>query len=222
MVILDIIEFKNNPQNIGEDEVDLLDNLLKDYPYFSTAQLLLAKGLHNVESIRYNRELRKTAAYCGDRKLLFQLITKNITKSRIVPNEEMSSKTTEEKLEIGKPLNFTIEEEHSFSEWLNLCRIKKINRQESTNNEKIVDDFLTNKAGISRPKKATFFSPSKTARESLVENEEIVTETLAKVYIEQGHFDKAISAYKKLSLKFPQKSSLFAAQIKLINELKEK
>ena len=129
MVILDIIEFKNNPQNIGEDEVDLLDNLLKDYPYFSTAQLLLAKGLHNVESIRYNIELRKTAAYCGDRKLLFQLITKNITKSRIVPNEEMSSKTTEEKLEIGKPLNFTIEEEHSFSELLNLCRIKKINRQ---------------------------------------------------------------------------------------------
>jgi len=45
---------------------------------------------------------------------------------------------------------------------------------------------------------------------------------LAKVYLEQGHFEKAILAYKKLSLKYPEKNSFFANQIKLINKLKEK
>jgi len=45
---------------------------------------------------------------------------------------------------------------------------------------------------------------------------------LARVYLEQQHFDKAISAYKKLSLKYPEKSSLFADQINLIIDLKKK
>ena len=60
------------------------------------------------------------------------------------------------------------------------------------------------------------------AKESLIENDEIVTETLARVYLEQAHYDKAIAAYEKLSLKYPQKSSFFAKQIKLIHDLKEK
>ena len=57
---------------------------------------------------------------------------------------------------------------------------------------------------------------------SLVENNELVTETLARVYLEQQHFEKAIEAYKKLSLKYPKKSSFFADQINLINYLKKK
>ena len=59
-------------------------------------------------------------------------------------------------------------------------------------------------------------------KESLVENNELVTPTLAKVYLEQEHYEKAISAYKKLSLKYPKKNSFFANQIKLINKLNEK
>ena len=46
-----------------------------------------------------------------------------------------------------------------------------------------------------------------------------MTETLAKVYLEQGHLDKAIMAYEILSLKYPQKSSLFANQIKAIKQI---
>ena len=55
-----------------------------------------------------------------------------------------------------------------------------------------------------------------------MENNELVTETLARVYLEQQHFEKAIEAYKKLSLKYPKKSSFFADQINLINDLKKK
>ena len=42
---------------------------------------------------------------------------------------------------------------------------------------------------------------------------DIVTETLAKVYLEQEHYEKAKEAYRQLCLKYPPKSSLFASQI---------
>ena len=49
-----------------------------------------------------------------------------------------------------------------------------------------------------------------------------MTETLARIYVEQKNYDKAIQSYKILSLKYPEKSSLFADQIQEIKILQEK
>jgi len=52
--------------------------------------------------------------------------------------------------------------------------------------------------------------------------DDLMTETLAKLYLEQKHFDQAIRAYQILRLKYPKKSSLFASEIKKITKLKLK
>ena len=66
----------------------------------------------------------------------------------------------------------------------------------------------------------SFFSATEIAKKSLSENDDFITETLAKIYIEQGHFDKAINAFEKLILKFPEKNTLFASQINEIKKIK--
>ena len=62
-----------------------------------------------------------------------------------------------------------------------------------------------------------FFKSDQKAKESLLESEHLITETLAQIYAFQGNINKAIRAYEILSLKFPQKSVYFAS---LIEKLK--
>ncbi len=57
-------------------------------------------------------------------------------------------------------------------------------------------------------------------KKSVIKEDEIVSEPLAKILADQGHTDKAIKMYKKLSLIFPEKSSFFASQIEKINNSK--
>lgn len=86
---------------------------------------------------------------------------------------------------------------------------KKLSRKE------LIDKFIAENPSISRPK-AEFFNPISVAQNSIIDQENIVSETLAKIYEKQGYSEKAISIYEKLILKYPEKSSSFAAQIERI------
>ncbi len=74
------------------------------------------------------------------------------------------------------------------------------------------------KIGKKKSKKITDVLKDKIEK-SVKASDEVVSETLAKLYVEQGYYKKAVKAYKKLSLKYPKKSGFFAAQIK---DLKKK
>ena len=81
----------------------------------------------------------------------------------------------------------------------------------------IIDQFISKEPSISRSAKGEFYNPVEKAKKSIVEQEDIVSETLASIYIDQGLFEKAITMYEKLILKFPEKSSYFAALIEKAN-----
>ena len=88
---------------------------------------------------------------------------------------------------------------------------KKLSRKE------LIDKFIAENPSISKPK-AEFYNPISVAQNSIIDKNDIVSETLAKIYEKQGYFEKAISIYEKLSLNIPEKSVYFAAQIERIKE----
>ena len=194
-------------------EVDALNELLAVFPFCQTNHILYSIGLQNIESLNFNQTLKKTAAYVGDRHQLFNHLTDNhsqekkkITPTPVLNKISKSSKKVKEKLNIGQPIGFDKDEKHSFVEWLKLSQVKPISRQR-TNSQlaqkvSLIEDFIAKrKPHIS---KTDFFSPSQQAKKSEMFND-IVTETLAKVYLEQEHYEKAKEAYQLLSLKYPQK-----------------
>lgn len=81
----------------------------------------------------------------------------------------------------------------------------------------LIDKFIAENPSISRHK-AEFFNPISVAQSSNRDEENIISETLAKIYANQGFFDKAISTYQNLMLKYPEKSVYFAARIEEIKE----
>lgn len=81
----------------------------------------------------------------------------------------------------------------------------------------LIDLFIRNEPMIS-PIQPDVERPAvkELARESLVEDASLITETMARIYAAQGQLGRARRAYKLLALKYPEKSVYFAAQSKML------
>ena len=223
-----------HPSKINEEQTALLENVISAFPYLQSARVLYLKGLKNQDSFKYNQTLKTTAAYTTDRSILFNFITSPIfenTENTEVISEDVEAKSTTdtflpetEVLKIGKPLNFESNESHSFGEWLKLGTVSPIKREESKSKKdskfEIIDKFIAANPKIKPIKKETASFAISEPVETDYSN--LMTETLAKVYLEQKKYENAKKAYRILSLKYPEKSSFFADRIKAIEFLEKK
>lgn len=145
---------------------------------------------------------------------------KNISVENIVIPEVDLRKSQEE---LSKEMAILEEKRKSIDELkalieqriIELEREKEEDKKEdkSLSKNEIIDKFIAENPQISRPKQE-FFDPFLSAQASVVDQENIISETLATIYLNQGYIEKAISIYEKLSLKNPEKSVYFAELIK--------
>ena len=238
MVVSKFISILEKKQDIQQLETVELKSIIEKYPYFQAARALYLKGLKNQESFKYNNELKITASNTTDRTVLFNYISSNdFNNKKAAIHQQISEKILKEKqseaasktttkevitatLEIGKPISFSTTENHSFNQWLQLSTQKLIHRKVEKPIAKnvLINKFIENNPKIKRLEK------DKIIAVPVAKNEQdsfLMTETLAKVYLEQKKYGNAIQAYRILSLKYPEKSGLFADQIKRIQILQK-
>lgn len=113
-------------------------------------------------------------------------------------------------------------ERYTFADWLDYVSERKSILDEeaaqdrNSRQSRLIDDFLREPVERITPAAAKPISQSEAKaieERSVSENDEILTETLASIYLKQGKTEKAVSIFKKLSLKYPEKSSYFASRI---------
>jgi len=129
----------------------------------------------------------------------------------LVKSEEISEDIKDVQVE-------STERRMTFSSWLKKVggsnqHIETPSAEES-DREALIRKFIETEPQISKPQKASFYSAVEMARKSTEERDDIVSETLASVYAQQGDIARATRIYQKLCLLYPEKSSYFAVLIK--------
>lgn len=281
-------QYINKPESLKGDDVNQLNRLVEEFPYFQTAQLLLSLSSKKWDASLYQQTIKRTAISVNDREKLYDLLNKEIPVENIIVIEtkpevalEKSVQDTDKHIETDKSLKeetkvpevkeeitpekvekeieraivssfvekevLQIKQERkkqpdTFTAWLDHLNRNKgtahrfeeekkeagIDQAENIKKTKLKQKALIDKIIESNPgalkqkEEQKFFRSDIKAKESLLENEELVTETLANIYALQGNISKAIRSYEILSLKYPQKSAYFASLIeKLRNSQKD-
>ena len=182
-----IINSLSTSSNLTMKDYEEIEKISKDFSYYLPSKLLMLLILKNNDVIEYYKKLNEFSIQFIDRKFLKKTIEDGRSNNEI--------KEVFEDIEIINSPN-----ENSFLDWI--LKTKSIKNQDILDSENRWQELnLSNLKVSSRSLKK-------------ITKEDYMTETLAKVYVKQEKYKEAMKAYKILSLKYPEKISLFANQIK--------
>jgi len=182
-----IINSLSNSSNLTMEDYEEIEKISKDFSYYLPSKLLMLLILKNNDVIEYYKKLNEFSIQFIDRKFLKKTIEDGRSNNEI--------KEVFEDIEIINSPN-----ENSFLDWI--LKTKSIKNQDILDSENRWQELnLSNLKVSSRSLKK-------------ITKEDYMTETLAKIYVKQEKYKEAMKAYKILSLKYPEKISLFANQIK--------
>ena len=209
-----------------------LENIIYEFPYFQLPHAIYLKSLKIQDQFNFDLILKKTAILSSKRKLIFNWIEGNennlfkiLEKSTKKEIRESIVQDTQIKVAIKTDESGEEEEKMFFVDWV-LSYGNSENETESRPLEskiEIIDSFLEKNPKISnRKEKDDEDDFLNLASDNKFNKSELMTETLAKIYVKQKKIKKALYAYKILSLKYPEKSSFFANQIKKLQKKQNK
>lgn len=251
-----LIQFMEKPGLLKEQTIGELKEIVDEFPYFQTAQLLYTCNLYLQANFRYASYLKTCSIYATDRTVLYRLLQPKSTPGQsakpITGPEQKSQEpalfelaeetqiTSAEFTELSPGeisekeiidfdlLSFEQPDSHPQSDISGASSGTSADQfkseaieSESDGKVDLIEQFIKVNPTI-QPRTeilTTQYERYELKEEDDHENDEFITETLSRIYLKQGHYQKAIDSFKWLSLKFPEKSAYFAQQIEEIKKL---
>ena len=240
-----IAELIKHPEYLDRDTLYELRSTLALYPYYQTARLLMLQNLYLLHDPSFDEELRRAAIYITDRRVLFNMIeaghyrlrTSTFTKvPAAAPQESTASRTA---TLIDNFLDSIPKEDEGQSrgkrkptpadaavDYVAYLLETEGDKAEETvpemKGQNLIDSFINaDKRRIVLNEGPLLTPQTEKTEESAAEptDEEYFTETLARIYIKQGRYSKALEIIQRLSLQFPKKNAYFADQIRFLEKL---
>lgn len=246
--MLELTELINHPERMDRDTLYELRSILALYPYFQTARLLMLQNLYLLHDPSFDEELRRAAIYITDRKVIFQLVEAAHYQlhppGHIKPSGQVSSSNDDSNRTINLIDTFLKsipddDEKHEhhrrptpadaavdYVAYLLAAESQEAQASAETPQMKgqdLIDTFLTQEQGriLLNELPQEDAEPADAASDETEEEveEEYFTETLARIYIKQGRYQKALDIIGRLSTQHPHKNAYFADQIRFLEKL---
>ena len=239
-------QYINHPETMDENSLGFLSRLVQNYPYFHAARLLYLRNLYQLHNPAFDKELRRAAFFLPCRQALFNLIERDNFQlkpegkrqslsernqaSGAVFNETADrtgslidsflAHLPEEKPRRPKPIDASSDYMgflmQSAEAPTSIAAVPRMQHQD------LIDDFIgqgDKRIVLDNQNVGDLQMPNLAESNIETEDEDYFTETLAKIYIKQGRYNKAMEIIKRLSLKYPKKNRYFADQIRFLDKL---
>ena len=234
-----IIDYIRRPDIIDDDAINQLQTLTQEYPYFHVARILLLEALYKKHAPAYDETLRRTAVLVPNREAIFRLTeephyTHAEERKRYDEAADSSDSRTVSLIDNfldaqapTTPVSHPIDAAQDYIGYL-LQRESQQGGQRPDalpmNGGGVVEDFLENKHGkiVLEENDEDEQEKSPTGESKKPQNDEdneILTEIMAGIYIKQGKYENAVKIIRQLSLKYPKKNRYFADQIRFLEKL---
>jgi hypothetical protein len=214
-----IFQYMQAPEKLNKESLPLMKEMVERYPAFEAGWILYLRNLKNLDDSSFEQELIRGALRIQDRRKLYLFLNEKTRETEL--NKDSSSENitspdldilnlilpTEYKLETPKNVEGTIGE------------VARSIQEKSGKRISLIEKFLEAQPKMPPIKEAGSLSPMDSPKQTEEESDDLVTETLALIYSQQGYHKKAIQIFEKLSLKYPEKSTYFAGHIEKIKNL---
>ncbi len=241
-----IAELMAHPEQLNKDTLHGLRELVAKYPYYQAARLLFLQNLFLLHDPLFGEELRRAALYVPDRRVLFRMVEEGNYEIQPTPLRKEPQAVLEEGADRTQLLidDFL----RTSSEAQPVAPRRKLTSADATTDyaafllqmddaepaggacddrpadrsAALIDDFIGNTPERIRLPENPELAPELPQENEAAEEsgeEGYLTMTLAKIYIKQQRYEKALEIIRKVNLNNPKKSSYFADQIRFLQKL---